>query len=278
MKEKLISKNDVKNLHPILRGKFGNSILRFLFSFTGINKVNKVYDDSKEYTGIKFCQDLLIKQGINVQVENYEILDEFKTGSFITVSNHPYGHIDGIMAIATVGAKRKDYKMMVNWMLSQIDTMDENFIGVNPYAKGSKMAEKKSSVGGVKQCIEHLREGHPLGLFPAGGVSDPHLSGDTDREWQVPVLRLIKKIQVPVIPMYISGNNSWFYRFLGFIDWRLRTVRLLHEVTNKRGKTVFIRFGKPILPEEFNQLETIEALGEFLKQKTYDLRKEKESN
>ena len=276
MKEKLIGKNDVKNLHPILRGRFGNGIIRFLFSFAGVNKVNKVYDDSKEYTGVKFCQDLLIKQGINVQVENYEILDEFETGSFITVSNHPYGHIDGIMAIATVGAKRKDYKVMVNWMLSQIDTMDENFIGVNPYAKGSKMAEKKSSVGGVKQCIEHLREGHPLGLFPAGGVSDPHLSGDVDREWQVPVLRLIKKIQVPVIPMYISGNNSWFYRFLGFIDWRLRTVRLLHEVTNKRGKPIFIRFGKPILPEEFNQLETIEALGEFLKQKTYDLRKEKE--
>ena len=274
MREKLISKQDVKNLHPIFKGKFGDIIIRFLFSLGGVNKANKVYDDSKEYTGIKFSQNLLEKQGIDVQVENYEILDEFKTEPFITVSNHPYGHIDGIMAIATVGAKRKDYKMMVNWMLSQIDTMDENFIGVNPYAKGSKMAEKKSSVGGVKQCIEHLRERHPLGLFPAGGVSDPHLSGDVDREWQVPVLRLIKKIQVPVIPMYISGNNSWLYRLLGFIDWRLRTVRLLHEITNKRGKTVFIRFGKPILPEELNQFKTIEELGEFLKQKTYDLRKE----
>ncbi|MDL2224169.1 lysophospholipid acyltransferase family protein [Bacteroidales bacterium OttesenSCG-928-M06] len=272
MKEKLIDKDEIKKLHPVLKGKFGDILIRFLFSFAGVNKVNRVYDESKAYSGIDFVNDLLKKQGINVQVDNYEILDNYKTGSFITVSNHPYGHVDGIIAISVVGSKRKDYKMMVNWMLSQIDTMNENFIGVNPYAKGSKMADKQSSVGGVKLCIEHLREGHPLGLFPAGGVSNPHLSGDRDREWQPMVLKLIKKIQVPVIPMYISGNNSWVYRFLGFIDWRLRMVRLLHEVTNKRGKTIRVRFGEPIMPEDINKYDQIEALGEFLQQKTYDLR------
>lgn len=276
MKEKLIAKSAIKKLHPIFKGKFGDLLIKFLFGFAGVNKVNKVYDDSKEYSGLGFVNDLLKKQGINVQVENYEILDQYKIEPFITVSNHPYGHVDGIIAISVVGNKRNDYKMMVNWMLSQIDTMDENFIGVNPYAKGSKMGDKQSSVGGVKQCIQHLREGHPLGLFPAGGVSDPHLSGDKDREWQPSVLKLIQKMEVPVIPMYISGSNSWLYRFLGFIDWRLRMVRLLHEVSNKRGKTIYVRFGKPIMPEEIKQFDKIESLGEFLKEKTYHLRQSNE--
>jgi putative hemolysin len=137
------------------------------------------------------------------------------------------------------------------------------------------MASLKSSVGGLIKCLEHLREGHPLGFFPAGGVSSSHLTYTKDREWQTPVLKLIKKAKVPVIPMYISGTNSWLYRFLGFIDWRLRMVRLFHEVANKGGKKIYIRLGEPISVEEQSQFDDIKAFGEFLKEKTYALQKER---
>lgn len=275
MKEKLIDRERIKGLHPILRGRFGNAILSFLFSFSGANKVNAIYDASKHLTGLAFVRDMLDKLQIKRQYENYEVLDAFKEGAFITVSNHPYGHVDGIIAIDTVGRKRPDYKMMVNWMLMEIDTMEDHFIGVNPYSKDNKMSELKSSVAGVKQCLGHLKDGHPLGLFPAGGVSSPHLTKTEDREWQPTVLRVIKKAKVPIIPMFISGNNSWFYRFLGFIDWRIRTVRLLHEVTNKKGKTVCVRFGKPISVEEQNKYDNIGEFGEFLKAQTYALKRKR---
>lgn len=275
MKEKLISKDMITKLHPIFRGRFGNALINILFKFTGISKVNAIYDTSKHLTGLAFVDDMLDKLQIIRKYENYEVLDQFKDAPFITVSNHPYGHIDGIIAISAVAAKRKDYKVMVNWMLMQIDTMEDHFIGVNPYSKDNKMSGVKSSLSGVKQSIEQLKEGHPLGLFPAGGVSSPHLDRTEDREWQPSVLRLIKKAKVPVVPMFISGNNSWFYRFLGFIDWRIRTVRLLHEVTNKKGKTIYVRFGKPISVEEQSKFDNIEDFGEFLKSQTYAMKKKK---
>jgi len=275
MKEKLISKDDIRNLHPVLRGRFGNVLVKMIFSITGMNKANKVYDDSKHLTGVEFVIDLLDRQNIIRIVENYDVLDSFQTQPFIVVTNHPFGHIDGIIAISVVAAKRPDFKMMVNWMLNRIDTMAENFIGVNPYSKGSKMANVKSSTGGVKQCMEHLKEGHPMGFCPAGGVSSSHLTYTKDREWQIPVIKLIKKAKIPIIPMYISGTNSWLYRFMGFIDWRLRMVRLLHEITNKKGKKIYIRFGAPISVEEQSQFEDIAAFGEFLKAKTYALQTEK---
>ena len=154
MKEKLISKDLIRNAHPIFRGRFGHLLINFLCRFSGINKVNGVYDASKhEPTGLGFVNHLLKTQGINYHVENSEVLDRYPEGAFITVSNHPYGHVDGIIAISVVAGKRRDFKMMVNWMLNQIDTMADHFIGVNPYAKGSKMAELQSSLGGVKQCI-----------------------------------------------------------------------------------------------------------------------------
>ena len=275
MKEKLISKDEIRNLHPLLRGRFGNTLVKMIFSITGMNKINIVYDSAKQQTGVGFVTQLLDRQNIIRIVENYDVLDSFKDQAFITVSNHPFGHIDGIIAISVVAAKRKDFKMMVNWMLNRIDTMEENFIGVNPYSKDSKMANAKSSFGGMKQCLEHLKGGHPLGFFPAGGVSSSHLTYTKDREWQVPVLKLIKKANVPIIPMFISGTNSWLYRFLGFIDWRVRMIRLFHEVANKKGKKIYIRFGQPISVKEQSQFEDINAFGEFLKEKTYSLQKER---
>jgi putative hemolysin len=273
MREKLVSKEDIQNIHPVFRSCGGNILIKMLLSFTGINKVNAIYDRSKHETGLKYVNDMLDKLEIVRKIENYEILDSFRGRPFITVSNHPYGHIDGIIAISTIAGKRSDYKMMVNWMLNRIDTMAEHFIGVNPYAKGSKMATLQSSFSGVKQCLEHIKEGHPLGFFPAGGVSSPHwMREPEDREWQTPVLKLIKKAKAPVIPMYISGNNSWIYRFLGLINWRIRTIRLCHEVTNKRGKTIYVRLGEPVSVEEQSQFDNIKVFGEFLKAKTYALK------
>ena len=275
MKEKLISPEDIRNLHPLFRGRFGNLLIQMLFSLTGANKVNAIYDASKHESGLGFVDDMLDNMGIIRKVENEDVLDSLQGAPFITVSNHPYGHIDGIIAISVVARKRNDFKMMVNWMLSRIDTMEEFFIGVNPYSKDHKMSTVKSSVSGVRQCLGHLRDGHPLGLFPAGGVSNSTWKKTEDREWQTSVLRLIQKAKVAVVPMYISGRNSWIYRLLGMIDWRVRMVRLLHETSNKNGKTIYVRFGRPIPVEEQSKYADTKDFGEFLKRKTYDLKDEK---
>lgn len=276
MKEKLISTDEVRSLHPIFRGKFGNILTKLAMSLTGMNKVNAIYDSSKQYEGVEFCRHLLEHIGVNIVVENLDVLKQFDQQAFITVSNHAYGHIDGITAIDVIGSVRPDYKMMVNFVLGMIDTMDGNFIKVNPFQKG-KLAEK-SSLDGVKQSISHLRGGHPLGFFPAGAVSKTKLKGFKmivkDREWQPSVIKLIKASKVPVIPMYFSGNNSWFFNFLDLVDWRLRSLRLGHEVYNKRGKTITVRLGEPITPDKIASFDNLEELGAFLTESTYKLASE----
>ena len=276
MKEKLISAEEIKSIHPIFRGRFGNILIKMVMSITGLNKVNRVYDTSKQYEGVAFCDHLLKDVGVKVVIENREVLDRFKDQAFITVSNHAYGHIDGITAIDVVGSVRSDYKMMVNFILAMIDTMSMHFIAVNPYQKGT--VSNKSSLDGVKQCIANVKAGHPLGFFPAGAVSKTKLKGlkmtVRDREWQPSVIKLIKGVKVPVVPMYFSGNNSWFFNLLDLVDWRLRSLRLGHEVYNKRGKTIHVRFGEPIMPDEIARHTDLDELGEFLKDKTYTLAKD----
>lgn len=236
----------------------------------GFDKVNRVYDTGKYKTGTDIEDAMIDELGIIRKVHHVEVLKQFEGQPFITVSNHPYGHIDGIMLIGEIAKIRPDYKVMVNWMLNMVDTMQDHFIGVNPY---SREFVNRSSLSGIKKCLAHLDANHPLGFFPAGAVSK-NIGGNKvkDRDWQESVIKLIQKANVPVVPAYFSGQNSWFFNFLDRIDWRIKTIRLCHELDNKKGKTIHLVLGEPVMPETLRQYSgNIRQLGEFLKEETYKL-------
>lgn len=274
MKETLISRDELRGLHPVLRGKYGDRLIDFGVRISALHVPNEIYNRSKHLKGPAFCKDVLDKLGIKRIIRNGDILQEFKNTPFITVSNHAYGHIDGIAAIETVGSKVDNYKMMVNIILSFVDTMAENFITVNPMKNEEK---NRFTFAGIRESIAHLREGHPMGFFPAGAVSNLYFRKGRyvieDREWQPAVLKIIQKLQVPVIPMHISGQNSRSFYLSKVLGWKFRNLRLCHELYNKKGKEMVITLGNPVMPDEIIQFgEDIAGLGEFLKARTYALK------
>ena len=266
MKEKLIDKELLQSMWRPL----ANPLLRkCVMKIGGFDKVNRVYDSGKHLSGTDVEDAMIDGLGITRQVHNREELRQFDGQAFITVSNHPYGHVDGIMLIGEVAKVRPDFKVMVNWMLGMIDTMQNHLIGVNPFAQGQF---NKSSVAGVKECLMHLKGNHPLGFFPAGSISkNIGFNKAKDREWQPGVIKLIQKACVPIIPTFISGMNSWFFNFLDHFHWMVRNVRLCHELDTKKGKTIHLVFGEPVLPEKQKEFIDVKAFGEFLKERTYDL-------
>lgn len=64
MKEKLISPEDIRCLHPIFRGKYGDKLIKFGVKLTALDVANAVYDGSKHLTGHEFCTDLLDKMQV----------------------------------------------------------------------------------------------------------------------------------------------------------------------------------------------------------------------
>lgn len=269
MKEKLVDQTLFESVAPVFKKWYGSVLRKCCMAIAGLNNANRVYDAAK-YAEKGAVEDALLdSMGIKRIAHNSEVIKQFDGQPFITVSNHPYGHIDGISLIAEVIKYRPDYRVMVNWMLGLVDIMDDHFIGVNPY---SSDVVEKSSLAGVKESIAHLKDGNALGFFPAGAISNPDKGNKLcDREWQAGVVKLIQKAKVPVIPVYISGCNSKFFYWLGKIDWRLRTLRLCHELNNKKNHTIELVFGKPIMPEEQSLYGDLAELGSFLKEKTYDL-------
>jgi 1-acyl-sn-glycerol-3-phosphate acyltransferase len=269
VKEKLIDLETLQGFSPIFKKPCGRFLAKFVMRFCGFDIVNRVYDSGKYRIGTDIEDAMIDGLGITRKVHNINILKQFDGKPFITVSNHPYGHIDGIMLIGEVAKIRPDYKVMVNWMLNMVDTMQDHFIGVNPYNQDTV---NRSSLSGVKECLAQLKANHPVGFFPAGAVSK-NIGGNKvkDREWQESVIKLIQRANVPIVPAYFSGQNSRFFNWLDTIDWRLRTLRLCHELDTKKGKTVHLVFGEPVLPETQRQFATARQLGDFLRERIYRL-------
>lgn len=267
MKNVVLDKDDLQKMVPLFRGKWGERLMKVAVSFLAIDKVNALYGRCCHKRGHEFSSLLLKDLQVTYEINNPELLKQLPQGAFITVSNHPFGALDGITLISFMGNQRSDFKVMVNSVLTYIDAMSPNFIAVEPYShkKGSPVNMK-----GIKESIRHLREGHPLGFFPAGGVSklQPNLRIE-DNAWAENIIRLISQMNLPVVPVYFHGHNSLFFYLLGIISWKIRTLRLAPEVFRASGKKLRISLGMPISVEEQQQCKTVSELGRFLRERTY---------
>ena len=232
---------------------FADTILK-LFS---VDKVNRLYDSAADKKGADFAQKFLKNAGINYTIENEEILDRLPDGPFVTVSNHPFGSVDGLMLLDIFGHRYPGFKIMVNRFLMRISAAEDSFIPVTP--EGRDHPDPKENIPGIKEVIRNIREGNPVGFFPSGAVSDSKGIGRhtviQDRPWQESVIKLIKKLDVPVVPVqFLDHNSRWFY-FLGHIGWGLRITRLPYEIINKRGKTLRVRLWEPTGADQLGEIE-----------------------
>ena len=273
-KRTVLDTEDVIELVPRLKGH--EKLVTRMLHFLSVDKVNAVHSKYFDTPGPEFVASLIKEFDITLRVDGTEVLDNLPEGAFITVSNHPFGALDGITLIHLIASRRPEYKVMVNMILGRITAMNPNFIKVDALASDDP-AKKAVSMLGIKQCINQIKSGQPLGFFPAGAVSKVNWRGClVDRKWQDSVIRLIDKLKVPVIPIYFHGSNSWWFNFLGVVCWQARTLRLPAEVWRKCHTTMHISVGDPISVEEQRaHAKTIDELGEYLKAKTYELRSRK---
>jgi len=269
---KVIDPKDFENFSSLFSGARGHRLAEFIMRLLSIDKVNWVYDHSGAYTGAEFTSRLLDDLGVNYVVGNSERLKSLPEGSFITVSNHPYGGLDGIMSIDLLAGIRPDYRFMVNKILSLIKTLNGNFISVTPTGN-KKTGVTAASIKGIRESLEHLHNGHPLGFFPSGAVSDFSLRDlhVRDRGWQKSILHMIHSAKVPVLPIRFFDKNSTLFYFLGLLNWRIRSLRLPSEVFNKRNQEPRIGIGNIISVEVQEQFTDVEALGSFLRKSVYEM-------
>jgi|TARA_B100002052_G_scaffold220546_1_gene202486 putative hemolysin len=233
-----------------------------------INKISKVdeikslykinYEDLKESSN--FWKKTLDILNIDYYAEN--ITNIPKTGSAIVVANHPFGLLDGLIICSIICDIRKDYKILINEEVSQIDQIREYLL---PIKFSSVTADIKKNIITKKKAIEHLNSNGILITFPSGEVATSSLifNEANEREWKPLIGSIINKTKADIVPVRFFGKNSLFFHTIGFINNNLRRVLFIRELFNKKNKKFNLSIGKRITllqKEKLSNRQIVEKL------------------
>jgi len=250
-------------------GFIGTSMGWALMKVLNISTLNKIYDRNKHLSELEFINALLDEFEVNFEIPEEDLRRIPKKGPFITISNHPLGGIDGILLLKVLLEQRPDFKIIANFLLHRIEPLKPFVMPVNPFEDHK---DAKSSVHGIKAALTHLKEEHPLGIFPAGEVST-YRDGKlvVDRPWEESAMKIIKKANVPVVPIYFHAKNSKLFYRLAKMNDTFRTAKLPSELLNQKDRMIKVRIGNPISVQDQNEHESLPSFTEFLRKKTYML-------
>ena len=162
----LIERDEVAELTKIGNLKFP-ALAGLLMNILSIDKINDFYSRNSNKDVIDFIDALFEEVGVKFDFDETELKNIPKTGPVITVSNHPYGGIEGLMLLKILLLVRPDVKLMANFLLKKVNPITNHVIPVNPFEN----KEFFNSASGIKETFKLLSEGGALGTFPAGEVS-----------------------------------------------------------------------------------------------------------
>ena len=274
MKKIVIDYEEAQRRIPFFKTPFGFFMLKKLFRWLDIHKVNYIHSKYCELRGSDFTSAVMKDPLMDVRytVHNHEVLDQLPEGAFITVANHPIGSLDGIIMIDIFASQRPNYRLMVNEILSNISAMADNFFPVVPKTDAT-IESNPMNVNGIRLAFSHLKKGHPMGFFPAGAMSsfDKKQKKICDRSWMHSIIRLIRKANVPVFPVYFDCLNSKFFYRTGRISWKIRQFLVAIEAFNKKGRNLHVYLGQPIPPETIHAITDDNELARFLYNTTYSV-------
>ena len=263
--------------HPLPRG-----LMTFLASplekTLRLDRVNQVYlkiagDSSK----INFFDKCLDNFNIRYATSATDLRKIPTTGPLITVANHPFGGLEGIILGGIMARIRPDVKILGNYLLQHLVEIRDQVIPVDIF--GGQQS-RVTNARALKEAIHWVENGGALVTFPAGKVSHLHWNrGEvTDSPWNPHIGGIIRHARGTVLPVYFPGKNSLLFQVMGLLHPLLRTALLPRELTNKNSQTIDVFIGKPISWKTLAGFGSDQAIIQYLRTTTYFLQNRRRRN
>jgi len=176
----------------------------------------------------------LKKLSIRYQHDARELDVVPRSGRIIFVANHPFGALDGLIAIALLGALRPDLKVFANEDLCALRELTPMLLPIETL--GRQRATR--NVQTMRHAMRWLEGEGALMMFPAGEVSrfDARARCVTDPPWSRAVAMLARKARAAVVPVHITGEHRLLFQVAGFLHPLLRTRMLPGELRRRAGR------------------------------------------
>jgi putative hemolysin len=197
--------------------------------------------------------------GVKTQVTGFEHIP--RQGRCIIIANHPTGIADGIAAWDAIKIIRPDIMFYANADAHRVcPDFGEVLIPVE-WELHKRTREKTRET--LRQTQVALDQERALFIFPAGKLARVKHGVLTEPEWMNSAVALARKNNAPIIPIYMTGPNSFWFHFFDRFSGQLRDITLFKELLNKKGQTFTLAAAPPVLPDQLAGDTT--ALTEALK-------------
>ena len=258
----------------VLLDKTGGSLLdraivRLAESAIGIGAVNKIcLKAGTPWPSSELMISHLFKElDIKWRVTNPEAFEKLQGKSAVFVSNHPYGMPDAFAVNSMLEQYRPNFRLFANSFLTSADSITHKLLFVDPFMNEKNRAMNRRS---MVSALKHLKEGGDLALFPGRICS--HLKwGQTivqDGEWTDQVRIFVEAGNANLVPVHVSGRNSWRFQTAGLVHPKLRTLMILREFI-RGGHDIAFTLGDPVPAEQIIKAARIAPPGQIARALTY---------
>jgi putative hemolysin len=243
-----------------------------LKSWLKVDRINEIHAATvRDSTPESLWSTLVQKTGVRYEISASDMDRIPLTGPVVVVSNHPLGGLDGIILGDILQRRRKDSRLMANFLLSHIVHADKQMFFVDPFPRGE--AAVKKSFAGMRDSLKHLKKGGLLGVFPGNRVS--HYQWDlrevADGPWVENIASIVRRAEATVVPIFIEGGNSLAFNLAGMVHPALRTLLLPRELVRQAGDSepVRVHVGTPMPFSRLRKFGTDAEMIRFLRMATY---------
>ncbi|MGB7285533.1 MAG: lysophospholipid acyltransferase family protein [Salaquimonas sp.] len=245
------------------------AIVRIAESIIGIGAVNKIcLKASTPWPSSEvMIKHLFDECNIKWKVTNPEAFEKLDGKPAVFVSNHPYGMPDAFAVNSMLEQYRPNFRLFANSFLTSADSITHKLLFVDPFMNEKNRAMNRRS---MVSALKHLKEGGDLALFPGRLCS--HLKwGQTlvqDGEWTDQVRIFVDAGKANLVPVHVSGRNSWRFQTAGLIHPKLRTLLILREFL-RGGHDFGFTIGDPVPAEQIIKAGRIVPPGQIARALTY---------
>ena len=194
--------------------------------------------------GLEFVEQVLDELNFDTRYKPKQIEHIPNEGKLVIVANHPIGSLDALALIKVLSTVRQDLKVVANRMLMSVSAMHSLLLPVDNLSGMSKKQE-------LSNIQNHLKGGGALLIFPAGEVSRLGPTGIKDCKWNSGFLRMAKKANCPILPIFIKAKNSPLFYGTSMIYKPLASLLLVAEMFKQRQKSLEFEIGASIPPESY---------------------------
>jgi putative hemolysin len=249
------------------------AVIQTIEKIGGQSKLKRLYErhQGNLAAGQDFFESAMQTLGVNVALDEAALARVPKTGPVVFIANHPYGVLDGITLTWLARKVRPDTKVLANATLCQ---MPEAAGSLLPVDFAPSREARETNVQSRLSAQQWLREGHAIGIFPAGGVSTserPLQGPAVDLPWAPFTAKLIRAAKAAVVPVFFVGQNSRLFQLASHLSLTLRLSLVFRETARRVGSKLTVRVGEAIPFAAISQIEDRAELVQELRKRTFDL-------